>query len=298
MLIDWFTVGAQVLNFLILVWLMKRFLYKPILLAIDAREQKIAGELADAATRRLEAQKERNEFQHKNDIFDQERAVNINKVTEEAKVERQRLLEEARQDADSLRAISQDTLRNEQNNLSLEINRWTQKEVFAIARKTLWDLAATSLEQRIADTFIQRLQALKGMEKETLAAALNSSTQPASVRTAFDLPQEQKAVIQEAINVTFSAHIPIQFETVPEILSGIELTACGQRVAWSIADYLTTLEKSVDQLLNEAKLAIPRPKPDPKVFATPESKILVKSEPNRTAFQEPSPDLLVSKVQH
>ena len=46
MLIDWFTVGAQALNFLILVWLMKHFLYQPILHAIDAREKKIAAELA------------------------------------------------------------------------------------------------------------------------------------------------------------------------------------------------------------------------------------------------------------
>jgi F-type H+-transporting ATPase subunit b len=45
MLIDWFTVGAQTLNFLILVWLMKRFLYKPILNAIDTREKRIAKEL-------------------------------------------------------------------------------------------------------------------------------------------------------------------------------------------------------------------------------------------------------------
>ena len=51
MLIDWFTVGAQALNFLILVWLMKHFLYKPILNAIDAREKLIATELADAAAK-------------------------------------------------------------------------------------------------------------------------------------------------------------------------------------------------------------------------------------------------------
>jgi F-type H+-transporting ATPase subunit b len=44
MLIDWFTVGAQALNFLILVWLLKRFLYKPILDAIDAREKRIAAD--------------------------------------------------------------------------------------------------------------------------------------------------------------------------------------------------------------------------------------------------------------
>jgi len=52
MLIDWFTVGAQALNFIILVWLLKRFLYKPILGAVDAREKRIAAELADAAARK------------------------------------------------------------------------------------------------------------------------------------------------------------------------------------------------------------------------------------------------------
>jgi F-type H+-transporting ATPase subunit b len=65
MLIDWFTVGAQVLNFLILVWLLKRFLYKPILHAIDEREKRIAKELADADAKKAEAEKERDEFQHK-----------------------------------------------------------------------------------------------------------------------------------------------------------------------------------------------------------------------------------------
>jgi len=73
MLIDWFTVGAQTLNFLILVWLMKRFLYKPIIDAIDAREKRIAAELADADAKRAEAQKERDEFQHKNEEFDRQR---------------------------------------------------------------------------------------------------------------------------------------------------------------------------------------------------------------------------------
>ena len=70
MLIDWFTIGAQALNFLILVWLLRHFLYQPILNAIDAREQKITAELADAAARKAEAQKDRDEFQHKNTAFD------------------------------------------------------------------------------------------------------------------------------------------------------------------------------------------------------------------------------------
>ncbi len=69
--IDWFTVVAQAINFLILVWLLKRFLYKPILHAIDEREKGIAAQLAEAEAKKAEAQKERDDFQHKNEAFDQ-----------------------------------------------------------------------------------------------------------------------------------------------------------------------------------------------------------------------------------
>ena len=113
MLIDWFTVVAQVVNFLILVWLLKRFLYRPILDAIDAREKRIATELADADAKKAEAQKERDEFQHKNEEFDQQRAALLSKATDEAKAERQRLLDEARQAADALSAKRQEALRSE-----------------------------------------------------------------------------------------------------------------------------------------------------------------------------------------
>ena len=123
MLIDWFTVGAQALNFIILVWLLKRFLYKPILNAVDAREKRIAAELADADAKKAEAQKERDEFQRKNEEFDQQRAALLSKATEEAKAERQRLLDDARKAADALSAKRQEALRSEANNLNQAIRR-------------------------------------------------------------------------------------------------------------------------------------------------------------------------------
>ena len=153
MLIDWFTVGAQALNFLILVWLMKRFLYKPILDAIDAREQRIAAELADADAKSDAAQKERDKFQHKNEEFDQQRAALLSQATDEVTAERQRLLDEARAAANDLSAKRQEALRREQESLAGEITRRTREEVFAIARKTLADLAGASLEERISDVF-------------------------------------------------------------------------------------------------------------------------------------------------
>ena len=243
MLIDWFTVIAQVVNFLILVWLLKRFLYKPILNAVDAREKKVADELANADAKEAEAQKEKDEFRHKNEEFDQQRAELLNKAKDEAKAERQQLLEEARKEASDLRAKQQEALRNDKHNLNQEIRHRAQQEVFAIARKALKDLAGTSLEERTVDMFAQRLRELKGEEKEQLASALSVSSSPVLVRTAFDLPQAQRDLIKKTIKETLGIEIQARFETAPDLVSGIELTTDGQKVAWSIANYLTSLEK-------------------------------------------------------
>ena len=279
MLIDWFTVGAQALNFLILVWLMKRFLYQPILHAIDEREKRIAAELSDADAKKAEAQKERDEFQHKNEEFDQQRAELLSKAMEEAKAERQRLLDEARQAADAMSAKRQETLRNDAHLLNQAISRRTQQEVFAIARKALTDLATTSLEERLGEVFTRRLREMDGQAKEGLAEALKTAIEPSLVRSAFDLPAEQRAVIQNALNETFSADpstqlrtgIHIRFETAPDLISGIEFTtANGQKVAWSIADYLVSLEKGVDELLKEKDKPIAKAKPNPEAKVEPE----------------------------
>ncbi len=251
MLIDWFTVVAQALNFLILVWLLRRFLYKPILNAIDAREKKIAAELADAAAKKAEAKKDRDEFQHRNEEFDQQRAALLAKATEEAKAERQRLLDEARKAADALGAKRGETLRNDAKHLSEAISRKTQEEVFAITRKTLTDLATTSLEAQMTEVFARRLRALDAKAKASLTEAIKSASAPAVVRSAFALPAEQQAAVQKALNETFSADIKLRFETAPDLVSGIELTVNGQKVAWSIADYLTSLETGVGDLLKE-----------------------------------------------
>lgn len=286
MLIDWFTIGAQALNFLILVWLLKHFLYKPILNAIDTREKKIAAELADAAAKKAEAQKDRDEFQHKNEEFDQERGALLSKATDEAKTERQRLLDEARNAADAASGKRQEALQVEAHNLNQAIGLRAQQEVFAIARKALTDLATASLEERLAAVFTRRLGEMNGQAKAGLAQALKSGADPAIVRSAFELPPEQRAVIQNALNETFSADIHIRFETAPDIISGIEITGNGQKVAWSIAEYLSSLEKSVEELLKAKDKPTAKPKPKPEVKAEPKSEV----PPTRDVKTEPKVD--------
>lgn len=250
MLIDWFTVGAQVLNFLILVWLLKRFLYKPILEAIDAREARIAAELANARGEQTEAARERDEFQRKNEELERQRAGLMSQAAEEAKAERQRLLQEARKAAETFSADRMNTLRDEARNMNQAISLRAQQEVFAIARKALNDLAATTLEERLGDVFIRRLREMNEEAKQGLAEALKGASEPALVRSVFELPEAQRVAIQNALNETFSAGIPLRFETAPDLVSGIELKLNGHKVAWSIDDYLASLQSSVEEVLS------------------------------------------------
>ena len=251
MLIDWFTVVAQAVNFIILVWLLKRFLYKPILDAIDAREKRIAAELADADAKKAEALRERDAFLRKNEAFEGQRAALLSAAEAEADAERGRLLDEARRAADALSVKRQQSLRSDARDLSRAIGERTQNEVFAIARKALMDLATTTLEERMGDVFVRRLREMEGPAKASLAESLKTASEPALVRSAFVLPAEQRAAIQKALDEILGVQVHLRFEIAPELVAGIELVGSGQKVSWSISDYLASLQESVAELLNE-----------------------------------------------
>jgi F-type H+-transporting ATPase subunit b len=161
------------------------------------------------------------------------------------------LLDEARKAAEALSAKRQKALLEDAGNLAQAIGRRTRQEVFAITRKALTDLATVSLEERMGEVFTRRLRELDGKTKESLAAALKTAADPAVVRSTFDLPAEQRAAVQNALNETFSAEVRVRFETSPDLVSGIELTTNGQKVGWNIANYLTSMENGVGELLHQ-----------------------------------------------
>lgn len=270
MLIDWFTVGAQALNFIVLVWLMKHFLYKPVLDAIDTREKRIEAELADADRKKADAQKERDDFQRKNDDFETQRVALLAQATSDADAERQRLMEGARKAADAFAIHQQESLAGDAKRLSQALCRRVQQQVFAISRRALKDLATAELEASACDVFTHRLRALDGPARSELENALKSTGDPALVRSAFDLPSPQRDAVQKAVNETFSMAASLRFETAPDLVSGIELSAQGRKFAWSIAGYLDSMDRSVGELLK----ARPSPKSAPDVSQAPEVKAI------------------------
>ncbi|MDO7597676.1 MAG: F0F1 ATP synthase subunit B [Pseudomonadota bacterium] len=250
MLIDWFTVAAQIINFLVLMWLLKHFLYRPVLNAIDAREKRIHDQLALAKKTQTTATNQRLEFEDKNKNFEQQHEILLEKARAEAQATRQQLLADARNEALTLRTQWQEALSKEQHNLTEGIATRVRQEVLDVSRKLLTELADHNLEIRMVAIFIKQLQSLDDAEKAQLCTQVEDATCPIIIRSAFELPEAERTTLTQQVKTTLAMNSAVQFEIEPELISGIELISSGHKIAWNIADYLSALETSISSLLN------------------------------------------------
>jgi hypothetical protein len=90
----------------------------------------------------------------------------------------------------------------------------------------------------MGEVFTRRVHQMDEKDKQTLGAAIRGSPDPVTVRSTFDMPVVERAAIQNALNETFASDVRIRYETDTGTLCGIELSANGQKVGWSIADYV------------------------------------------------------------
>ena len=240
--INWFTVIAQIVNFLILVWLLKRFLYKPVLDAIDERKKKIASQLHDAATNKAEAKKEQEVFRQKNEDFDKERATKMDKAREEVNSEKERLFEEVRAESTIMRSKYDALLKQQKRELADTLKRKTKNAVFDIVGKTLADLANVNLEEQIVNVFINRIKDLDDENKTKLNKALNNNHRSISIKSAFELSEISKKELEKAIENINGQPNNFKYLLEPQLVSGIEINTESYQLAWNIDSYLDALK--------------------------------------------------------
>ena len=251
MLIDWFTVAAQITNFLVLVWLLKRFLYGPILNAMTQREKRIRDTIESAVQREAEAGRERADFERKNAEFDREKQSLTMQARQSADEERARLLDGARGEIETHRAKWREGLASERAAFRTEFTRKAQEEVTAIARQVLKDLAGAELDDRIAQVFLERLDKLDGNERQRLVALAKESAAPAIVRSATRLSPPTRARIEAVLRERLGVQPPVQFETNDTLVTGIEFCLNGYKIGWAIGDYLAALQKTAARLTDD-----------------------------------------------
>jgi len=251
MLFDWFTIVAQLFNFLILIWLLKKFLYKPILNAIDVREQYVVKQLNAAQDAKNEALKSLDELKLKIADIEQNKQQMLHDAFVEAETEKRKLFVEINNDAEILRNKLNEAICNEQLALSSEIMRKAKDEIYSVIRKLLEDMADVHLEEQIIKVFIKRLNNLEHQENSKLLIALESAQSGVIIRSAFDISVEYQQMLREAIKNKTKHQVLVTFYTVAYLTAGIELVTSGYKIEWSVYDYLVTLENLVTDLLSE-----------------------------------------------
>jgi F-type H+-transporting ATPase subunit b len=240
--IDWLTTIAQIINFLILIWLLKRFLYKPVLNAIDERDRKITARMEEAATNKEEALKEKEDYIQKKDELQQKKDELMDDAITEAKSYQSKLMDEARISAQDFSKKLQSSLNKMELELKDEVSNKLQQEVFEIADKALIDLSSVNLQDQILSTFIKKINDLNEDDKLKFRQAFNGSANSVLVSSAFELTKDQRNLIDSILKKILKEDMTTEYKTTPRLICGIELYANGYKLGWSISEYLTALQ--------------------------------------------------------
>jgi len=260
MQIDWFTVGAQTINFLLLVWLLKRYLYVPILNAIDARESHVAKVLSDADTIKSEAELERKLFDQKNFEINAKHDELLKESKMIACEKGEQIILNAHIKADDISKNRLLVLERELQYYHDNIAVKSLKEIYEITRKVLADLADVKLEEKMFECFCKHLQSITPEEKNNLNKIIESGKSGLILYSAFELTpakiKKTNAILQQVISPNINRHYPLKYEIKPELISGIELRSNGWKIAWNSEDYLNVLQTNIKQLLDEQRETI------------------------------------------
>ncbi|MCM0612450.1 hypothetical protein KFJ24_08175 [Marinobacter sediminum] len=253
--IDWITVSAQAINFLILVWLLKRFLYQPVIKAMDKREHKIRSRMEDADAREEVAREEAQKYKAQADALKQQQDDILEKTREEARQERSHMLDVAREETARVRASWMREVNEEKAEFIGSLRRQTLEAIESIAGKALQDLADSDLEARMVHTFIQKLPTLDQEARESL----RSASEPACISSHSELDPALQKQLTGAVHDQIGGEIAVTYTTNPELGCGIELMCNGERVSWNLSDYLeeltTRMEKAFKPVITEQQEA-------------------------------------------
>lgn len=243
--IDWITVVAQAINFLILVYLLRRFLYQPVMRAMQQREQAIARQLQDAQQREQAAADAAATLREQTEAFSRDRDRRLSEVDQEAEVRRQTLLEEVRREVEARRAQWDEELERERKD---HLHQFRPKAAAALtraARKLLTDMADADLEQQLIRTFVRRIETLDHAELATLRKSARKAGR-LRVSTSFETDEDTRNRIRRALQHHLlddrKTETDIDFQRSPQLACGIEVDTDGRKIGWTVDNYLQALE--------------------------------------------------------
>jgi F-type H+-transporting ATPase subunit b len=223
MQIDWWTFGLQAINFLVLVWLLSRFLYQPIRRVIEQRRKLAEEAFAEADKRKAEADKTRQQFEQDRAALARERQETLNQAHEALDRERQRILSEARTKADELLDDARANIAREREQTFAQIRSDIANAAAAIATGLLEQRGAARSGNASIEAICQRIEKLGQEERRRLDADLEDNGGTITVVTATPLASEERQRWVEQLRAKFGERAEPSFVIDSDILGGAEL---------------------------------------------------------------------------
>jgi len=248
MIIDWYTIIFQIINFMILVFLLRRFLYGPVIRAMDEREQKIVQREEDAEVKKKEAEQESQALRRKKEELEEQEEEILEQAQTAAEKEKRGLLDQARQEVDESRLRWQESFEREKETFISELRRRIGHQACAVARRCLQDLADARLEEMAWELFLKKLSRLPDRDRSELEKALEKGGNKLTLRTAFDTAPAKGEELKETLEQLvpeLDGEINLDTAVDEKLICGLELDAGGYRVVWNMDSYLEGVEEQV-----------------------------------------------------
>jgi F-type H+-transporting ATPase subunit b len=244
---DWWTLLLQIVNFLILVWLLHRFLYKPVQAVIAKRRALAESALADASAKRAEAEAEKKELNEARADLEAKRQALIDAAQKDAEAKRKAAMEAAAKQADALLAKARAEAEKAREADVASLKEELAGAAVTIAKTILAGTADGDLDSVFRVRILKKLDALSAEKKPPAGP----SAGPVHVVTASPLPDSEKTAWREALKARGFDSAPIEFSADPDLVAGAELRLPHGDVRFAWVDQL----KEATSLLNAPKAA-------------------------------------------
>ncbi|MDF0543922.1 hypothetical protein PX699_16340 [Sphingobium sp. H39-3-25] len=224
--IDWWTLALQAINVLILVWLLARFLYRPVMKVIADRQAAADALLSDAQIAKDAALAETAALKSRNDDFAAEAVQRRTEMQADIDIDRSRLLAQARIDADAVTKQAAAAADAERAHLLAE---WQDKAGLLagnMAETLLKRLPAFHTTEAMFDALVERLDSLSEAEKRKLA-----EDGPLAILTPAPVGEADRARYLEALNGVLPDTPASEFAVDPSLIAGFEMRGAHMRVS-------------------------------------------------------------------
>jgi len=248
MQLDWTTFILEILNFLVLIWILQRFLYRPVLDLLAARQQKIGEQSAEAQTMRDEAETLRRQYESRLADWRQERENSRRQLTEEL------ALLKTQEMANIKQALAGEEEKMRVRNATLlaareaELLRSATGQAYDEAAAMLKRLASKELTEAIAGLFLEDLAALPENERNALSKAGKALPENASITvvSAHPLDTATRSAIAAGLSAAAGQTLQAAFAEDPLLIAGLRAVVGECQLHANLADELAFFRRQTD----------------------------------------------------